>query len=229
MIWAKALPQSRGGVVTLCVTEWEEKYLERFIWLNPVVKQYYDMDRLAAELTKKGFKIIEPLEDHLKKVLDSYRASLNETENCVIDARCPLAAEYVRDKFPLSGAVIPDIEPILISCARELLKRYKRAVITTPCKSLADFGNAKGIDGAEFLPWNEFCDQYGIESPSQKPEKSPIPPGFFRDIEGNLSISGMEDIHELFSNAVYNRYRIVEMLACEQGCHNGDGFVCLKR
>lgn len=58
------------------------------------------------------------------------------------------------------------------------------------------------------------------------PEFSPIPPGFFRELgQRTMSLTGRESIEQCVQDGSWQRVRLVEMLYCRDGCHNGDGVV----
>ena len=57
-------------------------------------------------------------------------------------------------------------------------------------------------------------------------EQSPIPPGFFTNLGvKTLSLSSKEKIENALSYkfSEIKNYQIIELLYCENGCHNGDG------
>ena len=125
-------------------------------------------------------------------------------------------------------AVIPDIEPILIHCGRELSERKelqgKEKLITTPCQALADLGNALQLPKTSFLPWNRFLDSLGGGLTASSLQESPIPLGFFDGLECRiLSLTGEEEICKYFAQNTPPAADLLEILVCKNGCHNGDG------
>ena len=60
--------------------------------------------------------------------------------------------------------LIPEIDPILIHCGIELANREdlkgKKKIITTPCESLANYGNKKNLEDTVFISWKEFIKIY---------------------------------------------------------------------
>ncbi len=136
--------------------------------------------------------------------------------------------------------VIPDIEPISIHCAREISGRRDlcdgQKLITTPCQALADAGNALKLKDTRFLAWNGLlkelgdtvegaCAEYAVQEGTKACLKSsPIPPGFFRNLGiDTVSLTGEENIREYLEGESWKQVRLVEMLCCHMGCHNGDG------
>ena len=102
---------------------------------------------------------------------------------------------------------------------------YKK-IITTPCESLADYGNRKQLADTEFISWKVFLDQLDPERkiPIQSLEVSPIPLGYFSDLKVRVSsLSGKENIENYFKMKLHREDELVEMLYCHHGCHNGDG------
>ena len=125
---------------------------------------------------------------------------------------------------------IADIEPILIHCAREICSRQElkdgRKIITTPCQALADMGNSLKLYNTRFFSWNSLLETLGERPEGNVPELSPIPPGFFRELgQRTMSLTGRECIEQCVQDGSWRRVRLVEMLYCRDGCHNGDGVV----
>ena len=153
----------------------EEDYLT-YLWINPVSERMISEQNLERILT----------EHHLTQVrcCKDWCSSVN------------LIERYKEEKgVPIQVA---DIEPILIHCARELSARSDLAdgdkIITTPCRILAEQGNALELPRTRFVSWKDFLAELG-ETPEDAPEASPIPPGFFADLKVPVvSLSGREEI-----------------------------------
>lgn len=200
----------------------------KYIWINPVTESMYEPDELNAFLARHGYAPIAVSGDWLNIVKEKYKITAGQTEQTVIDMRCPKIRELVEEYPMVSEVTIPDIHPILIHCAKEISEREdlrgKEKIITTPCQSLADLGNALGLTETLFLPWNQFVASTGDSPDGKQQKESPIPPGFF---EGTgiktISITGEEDIRGYFENYKSGEVQLVEMLFCKNGCHNGDG------
>ena len=203
-----------------------------YIWINPVTAGMYEPELLKRFLCKHGYRQFHTDTDWMKIVKEKYLSVVSKSTNPVIDMRCPKIIEFV-DEYHLDKQhkiTIPDIAPILIHCSeeasgREDLKNGEK-IITTPCQSLADMGNALNLDNTRFLPWNRFLQELGDEPEGILPKESPIPPGFFE--ERNLrtvSISGEENIRKYFENFVPGEVQLIELLYCKNGCHNGDGIL----
>ena len=202
----------------------------KYIFINPVVDSMYIKEELNKVLLKKGYERVEVEKDWHKLVKEKYDETLKQTKLTVLDQRCPKAVETAKPHFKKEKILVPSIEPILIYCAIELanredLKSHKK-IITTPCESLADYGNHMKLENTEFISWKEFLKQLdpNRELQIKSLDQSPIPPGYFKTLEAKVtSISGKENIEEYFKKNLYNQDKIVEMLYCHQGCHNGDG------
>ncbi|MBQ3421408.1 MAG: hypothetical protein IJH34_07010, partial [Romboutsia sp.] len=119
-----------------------------------------------------------------------------------------------------------------IHCGIEISNREdlkgKKKIITTPCESLALYGNSKNLEDTFFISWKEFLnklEQKGNEKIKEKLlDESPIPPGYFDSLEARItSISGKENIENHFKNGLHKEDDLVEMLYCTNGCNNGDG------
>lgn len=200
----------------------------KYIWINPVTESMYESDELNAFLARHGYERITVSGDWLNIVKEKYKIAVSQTAQTVIDMRCPKIRELVEEYPMVSEVTIPDIHPILIHCAREISEREdlrgKEKMITTPCQSLADLGNALGLAETIFLPWNQFVASTGDSLEGKQQKESPIPPGYF---EGTgiktISITGEEEIRDYFENYESDEVQLVEMLFCKNGCHNGDG------
>lgn len=212
-----------------------EKYIRKettmaYIWINPVTAGMYAPEVLDRFLTSHGYKRFHTEKDWLTVVKEKYREAIHQTTHTVIDMRCPKIKELLIDYKlePKYNINIPDIYPILIHCSQEaseredLLKEEK--IITTPCQALADMGNALELPKTSFVPWRQFLQSLGEEPDGIVPQESPIPPGFFTDLDvKSVSISGEEEIRDYFENFVPDQVQVAELLFCKNGCHNGDG------
>ena len=203
-----------------------------YIWINPVTAGMYEPELLKRFLCKHGYRQFHTDTDWTKIVKEKYASVVSQSTNPVIDMRCPRIKELV-DEYHLDKQhkiTIPDIAPILIHCseeagAREDLKNVEK-IITTPCQSLADMGNVLNLDNTRFLPWNRFLQELGDEPEGIMPKESPIPPGFFEELNlRTVSISGEENIRKYFEKFVPGEVQLIELLYCKNGCHNGDGIV----
>ena len=210
-----------------------------YIWINPVAEGMYEPKQLTAFLQKHGYKQVKVTGDWLNIVKEKYRALVNTSDRPVIDMRCPKTKQVLDEMGVTSKFTVPEIEPILIHCAREISAREdlqgEEKIITTPCQSLADMGNALQLPDTTFIPWNQFLAMLNAQRISndeslttQQLQESPIPPGFFEDLElKTVSLTGEEDIREYFQNHKLQEttkdIQLMEMLFCCHGCHHGDG------
>lgn len=203
--------------------------MKQYIWINPVVWSMHDGEELTRVVSSLGYDIIQCKGDYIKEVKAKYNNVLKNNSGCVMDMRCPGAVSYVRGKYPDADVFYPDIEPILIHCARELSVEYgsknnARVTIITPCSELRDYGSGKKLHNTVFLTWTEFKAMHGIDIKRMNLEKSPIPPGFFREAEeSGISLTDREKLEQFFENEKFKNFRIAEMLYCTDGCHNGNG------
>lgn len=216
-----------------------------YIWINPVVDCMIPTETLDEFLAKSGCKRIVCRRDWGQVVKDKYKAALSGTEGTVVDMRCPMACDLVRGLKCGGrlgeGLVFPNVEPILIHCAREISGREdlkgKEKLIVTPCRSLADLGNSLKLGETRFLTWNDFlkekCDGNGtnrceicVEVEKRQAETTPIPPGFFKGLEVKQeSLTEHVAIENYFLSGRWKNVRLTELLYCQGGCHNGDGVV----
>ena len=235
----------------------------KYIWINPVAENMYHREALACFLKKHGFVQVRCNTDWGAVVKGKYKSQIEAGRGTVADMRCPMAGMMAADYRQRRGAgkqvdgergagqrgdslVIPDIEPILIHCAREISGRRDLEdglkIITTPCRALADAGNALKLKDTRFLTWNGLlrelgetvadawaeCAAYGKAAvpggATRCLKSSPIPPGFFEDMETDtISLTGEETIRLYLEKESWKQVRLVEMLYCDMGCHNGDG------
>ena len=206
-----------------------------YIFINPVVANMYVKEELDAFLLNNGYTRIEVDNDWHSIVKEKYNKALDKAGKPLLDRRCPLALDTVIKYINKEDAFIPEIDPILIHCGIEIANREdlkgKKKVITTPCESLASYGNKKNLKDTLFVSWKEFLkdlkQQEGLRS--KVLEESPIPPGYFNGVEAKVtSISGEENIKELFKNDLYKDSDLIEMLYCKNGCNNGDGVLLIN-
>ena len=202
--------------------------MKKLIWLNPVVKNIYDFAALKEILQNKGFSVVECKKDHVKSVKNAYKNDLAQKE-LIFDSRCPRAVNFIRANFKEQAALISNLNPILIESALELsakLKEDEWLYVTTPCEDLAELGRGLNLARTTFLTWKSFREQNEINLEMKRLGASPIPPGFFTNLGvKTLSLSSKEKIQNALSYkfSELKNYQIIELLYCENGCHNGDG------
>jgi len=187
----------------------------------------YDFSALKELLQNKGFDIVECEKDHVCDVKNSYKNLCSK--GIVLDSRCPRAVNFIRSNFKDFSNNISNLNPILIESAIELslkLKEDEWLYTTTPCEDLAELGNSLKLERTTFLTWKKFKELNDINLQINKIESSPIPPGFFENLGiKTLSLCSKEKIQNAFSYkfSELKNYQIIELLYCENGCHNGDG------
>lgn len=202
--------------------------MKKFVWLNPVVKSVYNAKELGELLKNKGFDVVSCRLDHIKIVKTAYKNEL-KFKNLILDSRCPRAVNFIRSNFTDCAYEISYQNPILIESALELsanLKTDEHLFITTPCEDLALLGRRLNLAQTTFLTWKDFKELNEINLPTSKINLSPIPIGFFENLGvKTISLNGKEEIQNAFSYkfSELKRYQIIELLYCENGCHNGDG------
>ena len=202
--------------------------MKKVVWLNPVVKNIYDFAALKEILQDKGFSVAECEKDHVKSVKNAYKNALTQSE-LIYDSRCPRAVNFIRANFKEQADLISNLNPILIESALELsakLKEDEWLYVTTPCEDLAELGRGLNLARTTFLTWKSFREQNAINLNMRSIEQSPIPPGFFTNLDvKTLSLSSKEKIENALSYkfSELKNYQIIELLYCENGCHNGDG------
>ena len=202
--------------------------MKKLVWLNPVVKSIYELAALKKSLQDKGFSVMECEKDHANSVKNAYKNALAQKE-LIYDSRCPRAVNFIRENFKEQAAFISNLNPILIESALELsakLKEDEWLYVTTPCEDLAELGRGLNLERTTFLTWKSFREQNEINLETKKLEASPVPPGFFTNLGvKTLSLGSAEKIQNALSYKFreLKNYRVIELLYCENGCHNGDG------
>ncbi|MBQ6631296.1 MAG: hypothetical protein IJH55_04085 [Romboutsia sp.] len=201
-----------------------------YIFINPVVANMYVKEELNELLLSNGYSRVEVETDWHKIVKEKYNETLKSTEKTLLDQRCPLAIDTISEYINDNDALIPQIDPILIHCGIELANREdlkgKKKIITTPCESLATYGNSKNLEDTIFISWKEFIKDLNINGKVKAKllDESPIPPGYFNSLDAKVtSLSGKENIVSYFKNNLHKEDDLVEMLYCTNGCNNGDG------
>ena len=201
--------------------------MKKVIWLNPVVLNMYNQEEISSRLAGLGFDIITCEVNHLQIVKQKYAEQYNECNRHLCDNRCPKAVSYVKSHYDNTNLEYSSIQPILIHAAEELANRYQdeevELYIITPCTDLKDLGNQLKLKNTIFQTWTEFCSNHNIMLKSKTLENSPIPPGFFAHIPNVVSLSSKDDIDRYFQEESPKDKRMIEMLYCQGGCHNGDG------
>ena len=205
----------------------------KYIWINPVTANMYNPAILHHFLTEKGYTQVEASSRWLETVKKKYKQANDTPEHTLIDMRCPKIIHFI-DAYEIRDKVtIPEIEPILIHCGREISQRedllgYEK-IITTPCQALAVLGNSLNLPETTFIPWNQFLESLGGGLTAVPPQESPIPPGFFNELDCKMiSVTEKQAICDLFENFEPNQFDLIELLWCGDGCHNGDGICSYK-
>lgn len=202
----------------------------KYIFINPVVDNMYIKEELDQLLLRNGYTRVGVEHDWHQIVKEKYKETLQSTEKTVIDMRCPLAVSTIKKYLTKQDSLMPEIDPILIHCGIEIANREdlkgKKKVITTPCDSLAIYGNKKQLEDTVFISWKEFLKELNSSEKVnvKQLDESPIPPGYFKSLDAKItSISGPETVEEYFKNKQHKENDLVEMLYCKNGCNNGDG------
>ena len=201
-----------------------------YIWINPVTAGMYEKEELNVFLQEHGYKRFETSIDWLTIIKDKYLTAVKQSKSPVIDVRCPKAKELLEGMELKSEVTFPQIYPILIHCAQEGSGRKElqneTKIITTPCQALADMGNGLHFPDTHFISWNQVLKMLGNEPKRNPIHQSPIPPGYFKELGVNVvSVTGEKEIRSFFEKEIPENIQLIELLYCEDGCHNGDGIV----
>ena len=205
--------------------------MEKYIWLNPVTKNMLHEANIdiARFVDKYGFKLIEVDDIVRKRVKAKYVEYVRDVNDTVIDSRCPLVVDYLVKKHPELKKYIAPIDPIFISTGKYFIEEYLgvddeyQLVMISPCKALCNSGKNNSNNKIIYMTWVEFCVKFEIEL-DLKPKKTPVPLGFFDDTELKVGkINGEEEIEDIICKMKEDKYDLIEILFCRDGCHNGDG------
>lgn len=198
-----------------------------YIWFNPVIIAMYGWNQLETFAKNNQFQSVQCKEDWGSYVKDRYKEHLTVATKTILDMRCPKAVDYIKEHFPAEEYTFPDIEPILIHCAREVHKNMTgddRLLITTPCQELAEYGNKLDLKNTTFISFNQLLEEKHAKLSPSDLSASPIPPGFFHGSSNDcITLTGEEEIQLFFSHPQNTNLRLIELLYCPQGCHNGGG------
>ncbi len=204
----------------------------KYILINPVVDKMYEQEILNNFLKINGYTRVFYNENWADIVINKYKDVIKNAKGATImDMRCPLAVDTVKDIIEKDQNIIfPDIDPILIHCAREISLREDlkdgEKIIITPCKSLKDMGNNLRMDNTIFMTWIEFLESLDQNIEGNVLDNTPIPLGFFDSLDlKKESISGNDNIESYFRKNKFKNLDMIEMLYCHNGCHNGDGVI----
>lgn len=204
----------------------------KYILINPVVDKMYEQEILNNFLKINGYTRVFYNENWADIVINKYKDVIKNAKGATImDMRCPLAVDTVKDIIEKDQNIIfPDIDPILIHCAREISLREDlkdgEKIIITPCKSLKDMGNNLRMDNTIFMTWLEFLESLDQNIEGNVLDNTPIPLGFFDSLDVKKeSISGNDNIESYFRKDKFKNLDMIEMLYCHNGCHNGDGVI----
>lgn len=209
---------------------------KRYVWLNPVVEKIvgHDYPVLLENIQDRGYVVVSCSNqvDEIKKLYGEYVGKVNNKP--VIDSRCPAVVDLVKNMFPQLLEKVAPIPPILIACSQELYTKYisgskdSSLTIVTPCTQLVNYGETIFKRQVRFVTWKDFRGEVEFRNEYIKPESSPIPLGFFDSLHIKVEkISGEENVingmTKTMLKSLPSNIDIVELLFCQDGCHNGDG------
>lgn len=193
----------------------------------------YIKEDLDEVLINNGYIRVQVENDWHGIVKEKYKEVVDENKDnnlTILDTRCPKTIETISNEAKSKDIIVPKIHPILIHCGIEISERDdlrdKSKVVTTPCESLADYGNKLNLKDTSFISWKVFLQDLDEKEKIKRKvlDESPIPLGYFTSFGSKItSISGKENIENYFENGLHKKDKLVEMLYCNNGCNNGDG------
>ncbi|WDV45481.1 [Fe-Fe] hydrogenase large subunit C-terminal domain-containing protein [Clostridiaceae bacterium M8S5] len=207
--------------------------MKKYIWLNPVTSDMLTNNNINVnELFKNlGYILVDLDCSIVDNVLSDYINMCKSTNNPLIDSRCPMVVEIIKEKYPELCKNIAPLDPIFIYCAKHLYKTLIKSnddsilFIIAPCTSLCHYGNAVLKKDVIFTTWKHFKEKHEI-CIDLKARRTPIPLGFFDNTD--LIIEKLTGESKILSNInklieYKSNIDLIEILYCKNGCHNGDG------
>ena len=196
------------------------------IFINPVTASMVSRQTLEDRLAHCGHRRVFCENDWGAAVRRQYGELLKNADRTVADTRCPVAVSLAKSLPGGQQLLYAPIRPILLSCAAELSARKDLAgediIVTTPCRALVEMGEMLGLSRVRFVTAKSLLADIGCV-PVKRLEASPIPLGYFRELGvKTVSVTGRDAIVNALEHLPGDA-RLLEMLYCAGGCHNGDG------
>jgi len=213
--------------------------IQEYLWLNPIVEGMIEKERdiVLRILNNNGYSVVSCTAG-AAVTYEAYRKLINTaSRKPVIDARCPQVTALISRKYPDLSEHIAPIAPILSACAEILYREYvessleqSRLTVVAPCIALANDGRARFGNRIRFITWKQLIKEIVGLKVYARLNSSPVPPGFFRNlgnyvVEANGKIGVEAILHAVDAGEIPESIRLVELLYCKDGCHNGDGVV----
>lgn len=205
--------------------------MTKFLWINPVTlnmlrDEGIDVNGFAKDLEFEFIDVNPIIAKGVKKLYVDYLKGQAKT---IIDARCPLAVDYICEQFSELKDNIAPIKPIFITTAHVLYDRYinketsDELYMISPCNALCNCDRELGSRRITYITWKDFKSKFNIEY-DFKPISTPIPMGFFDNCDIKVyKANSKEDIDGIKEVIKEHNYDLIEVLYCKGGCHNGDG------
>lgn len=202
----------------------------RYLYLNPVTYNHLKENNIDINkyFKDKGFHLLDIPTHIFKEIKDEYNDLIKSSDDIVVDARCPELKRILHQERPDIIKYQSKIDPIFIRCGRYFFDKYVKVnpnntlTMVSPCSQLCDVTSIS--DRVHFLTWIEFKSKYDINLQLDKPISTPLPMGYFKDLNVNtlwLTGSNLEKLYKIIDDNPAN-LKLVEYLYCN-GCHKGDG------
>ena len=217
--------------------------------IAPSFYAYYDFDKtgcILSFLKSKGIFRVEQTSQFAKINAIKHYEYMKITKLPVISTACPVIVKLIENFYPDLINLLAPVDSPMVLHAKEIKENYpdSKVVFIGPCLAKKNEAEENGIEYA--LSFNELEEWMNDENFSF----DKVTPEFFNDdyiyetstypLEGSLltlcgadkelskdemiSLSGLEEIMEFLkylrgkSNV---QYKMIEMLACKNGCING--------
>lgn len=217
--------------------------------IAPSFYAYYDFDKtgcILSFLKSQGIFRVEQTSQFAKINAIKHYEYMKITKLPVISTACPVIVKLIENFYPDLINLLAPVDSPMVLHAKEIKENYpdSKVVFIGPCLAKKNEAEENGIEYA--LSFNELEEWMNDENFSF----DKVTPEFFNDdyiyetstypLEGSLltlcgadkelskdemiSLSGLEEIMEFLkylrgkSNV---QYKMIEMLACKNGCING--------
>lgn len=217
--------------------------------IAPSFYAYYDFDKtgcILSFLKSQGIFRVEQTSQFAKINAIKHYEYMKITKLPVISTACPVIVKLIENFYPDLINLLAPVDSPMVLHAKEIKENYpdSKVVFIGPCLAKKNEADENGIEYA--LSFNELEEWMNDENFSF----DKVTPEFFNDdyiyetstypLEGSLltlcgadkelskdemiSLSGLEEIMEFLkylrgkSNV---QYKMIEMLACKNGCING--------
>lgn len=201
---------------------------KRYLYLNPVTYNQLIANNIDPKeyFKKLGFNVLDIPTHIFKKIKLEYRKLIDNSNDIVLDSRCPELENILRKERPEYVKYLAPIDSIFIRTAQyfydSLVKDNPSAelLMISPCTQLC---SCIDLDRVVFMTWRKFVSESELDISIKPAADTPLPMGYFSELGvSTLWLSG-SDLSSIYSEIEEPKgLRLIEYLYCN-GCHKGDG------